>query len=166
MTMRTIARLLPYPAMSAALLAVWLLLNQSLSPGQIVLGCVVAVVGGWALGKVQPPGGRLRRPATVVSLGFAVLADILRSNVAVARIILGQATPVASGFVSIPLDIRSPYGLACIAIIITATPGTVWVDFDTRERVLTIHVLDLVDERIWIDTIKRRYERRLMDILE
>jgi multicomponent K+:H+ antiporter subunit E len=31
---------------------------------------------------------------------------------------------------------------------------------------LTIHVLDLIDEREWIRTIKNRYERRLLEIFE
>ena len=159
-------RLLPFPLMSALLLAIWLLLNQSLSAGQIVLGSVIAILGGWTLAKVQPPAGRLRHPGTILRLGRDVLVDILRSNVAVARIIFGLAKPVASGFVNIPLDMRTPYGLACLAVIITATPGTVWVDYDSDRGILTLHVLDLVDERIWVDTIKRRYERRLMDILE
>ena len=31
---------------------------------------------------------------------------------------------------------------------------------------LTIHVLDLIDEKSWIHTIKDRYERRLLEIFE
>jgi multicomponent K+:H+ antiporter subunit E len=159
-----VTHLLPFPLMSAFLLATWLLLNQSLSAGQIVLGTVIAIVGGWALSAVEPPRGKLRRPGRILELALSVLTDIFRSNIAVARIILGLATPAGSGFVRIPLDMRSPYGLAALGIIITATPGTVWVDYDSDERILTIHVLDLVDERTWVRTIRHRYERHLLDI--
>jgi multicomponent K+:H+ antiporter subunit E len=31
---------------------------------------------------------------------------------------------------------------------------------------LMIHVLDLIDESVWIDTIKGRYERLLLEIFE
>jgi len=31
---------------------------------------------------------------------------------------------------------------------------------------LTIHVLDLIDENAWIRTIKHRYERLLLEIFE
>lgn len=159
-------RLLPYPLMSAALLAGWLLLNRTLSPGHIVLGCVLAVVGAWTMTAVELPKGRPRRPAVILQLAFQVLADIIRSNIAVARIILGLAPPATSGFVRIPLDMRSPYALAALAVIITSTPGTVWVDFDSGRRILVIHVLDLVSEDAWIRMIKQRYERRLMEIFE
>jgi multicomponent K+:H+ antiporter subunit E len=29
-----------------------------------------------------------------------------------------------------------------------------------------LHILDLVDEKVWLETIKGKYERRLMEIFE
>ena len=48
----------------------------------------------------------------------------------------------------------------------TATPGTLWVTFNSANGVLTLHVLDLIDEDAWIATIKQRYERHLLEIFE
>jgi multicomponent K+:H+ antiporter subunit E len=70
----------------------------------------------------------------------------------------------SSGFVELPLELRDPYGLATLACIITSTPGTVWVDFNATSGILTIHVLDLVDETEWVHIIKGRYERLLLEI--
>jgi multicomponent K+:H+ antiporter subunit E len=98
-------------------------------------------------------------------LAALVLIDILRSNIAVARIIVGlEPRRWTSGFVELPLELRDPYGLAVLACIITSTPGTLWVDFDQASGTLTIHVLDLVDEAEWVRTIKGRYERLLLEI--
>jgi multicomponent K+:H+ antiporter subunit E len=156
-------RLLPFPLVSAGLLGLWLLLNQALSPGQIVLGVALALAGGWALAALQPPKARVRRPGAILRLSSLVLADIVRSNIAVGRIVLGLGGKQRkSGFVNIPLDLRDPYALAVLACIITATPGTLWVSFDGE--VLTIHVLDLIDESAWVRTIKNRYERHLLEI--
>ena len=161
-------RLLPFPLLSAALLALWLLLNQTFSLGHILLGGVVALVGGWALTLLEPPKARIRRPGVIVRLFFSVLADILRSNIAVARIVLGLAAERerSSGFVNIPLDLRDPYGLAVLACIITSTPGTLWASFNPATGMLMIHVLDLIDKREWVATIKNRYERPLREIFE
>jgi len=160
------AALLPYPFLSAFLLALWLLLNQSVSPGQILLGSVVAIAGGLAISTLQIPSGRIRKWGNIVKLAFIVLLDIIRSNIAVARIILMPTRGVKSGFVTIPLDLRDHYGLAILACIITSTPGTVWVNYDSAKGVLLIHVLDLIDETEWIDLIKNRYERLLMEIFQ
>ena len=156
--------LVPFPVLSAGLLVLWLLLN-GLSVGHILLGGTVALIGGWAFAVLEPPKMRLRRPLTVLRLATFVFADIVRSNVAVARIILGlQPRRWTSGFVDIPLQLRDPYALAALASIITSTPGTLWVDFNEASGTLTIHVLDLVDENEWVRTIKGRYERLLLEI--
>ena len=158
-------RLLPFPLMAAGLLVLWLLLNQALSLGQLLLGGVAALAGGWAWTALRPPEARVRRLGTIIRLSCLVLADIVRSNIAVGRIVLGLGgRERTSGFVRIPLDLRDPYGLAVLACIITSTPGTLWVSFDAAEGTLMIHVLDLVDENEWVRTIKGRYERLLLEI--
>lgn len=160
-------RLLPAPLLSLALLAMWLLLNQTLAPGHLLLGAALAITGPIALSALEPPKARVRRVDAMLRLFVAVLADIVRSNIAVARIILGShPSGATSGLLNIPLDMRDPYGLALLGCIITATPGTLWVHFDSTSGLLTIHVLDLVDETAWIKTIKYRYEHLLMEIFE
>ena len=158
-------RLLPFPIVSASLLILWLLLNQAISPGHILLGGAVALIGGWALAALEPPKAHPKRLVAILRLAALVLADIVRSNIAVGRIILGlESRQWSSGFVKIPLDLRDSYGLAVLACIITSTPGTVWVDFNEESGALTIHVLDLIDEAVWARTIKGRYERLLLEI--
>lgn len=160
-------RWLPFPLLFIALLAMWLLLNQTLALGHILLGGALALCLSWAMVALQPDRVRIRHPLTIIRLVFAVLTDIVRSNLAVARIILSpRLRKHPSAFVNIPLELRHPYGLAVLACIITATPGTLWVGFNSATGILTIHVLDLVDENSWIDTIKSRYERRLREIFE
>lgn len=159
------SRLVPFPVASASLLVLWLLLNQTLSPGHILLGSVLALIGGWALAALETPKARPRSLGAIFRLAAFVSADIVLSNIAVARIILGlERRQRTSGFVRIPLELRDPYGLATLACIITSTPGTVWVDFNEASGTLTIHVLDLVDKSEWVRTIKGRYERLLLEI--
>jgi multicomponent K+:H+ antiporter subunit E len=160
-------RLLPFPLAAAGLFVLWLLLNQALTWGQALLGAAAALAGGWVLTALQPPNARLRRLGAMFHLASLVLADIIRSNIAVARIVLGLAgRGRRPGFVHIPLELRDPYGLAALACIITSTPGTLWVNFDSARGILMIHVLDLIDESEWIQTIKGRYERLLLEIFE
>ncbi len=160
-------RLLPFPIVSFCLLVLWLLLNQAVSFGHVLLGCLVALVGGWILTALELPPVRIRRPGVILRLVALVTIDIVRSNLAVGRIVLGLGRRQRrSGFVEIPLDMRDPYALASLACIITSTPGTLWVNFDAQRGVLTIHVLDLVDDEEWVRTIKDRYERHLLEIFE
>jgi multicomponent K+:H+ antiporter subunit E len=160
-------RWLPFPLLTVALLVLWLLLTGSLAPGTIILGGIVAIGAALALLTLTPPKTGLRRPRAAFRLALVVLAEIVRSNWAVARIILLPATRQRkSGFVRIPLDMRNPYGLAALACIVTATPGTLWVEYDSADNTMLLHVLDLIDEEEWVRIIKGRYEKRLVEIFE
>ncbi len=159
------SRLLPYPLLAVALLAMWLLLN-GLSLGHVALGSVIAVAASNVTAALEPARSRIRRWHLIPKLVAIVLFDVWRSNVAVARLILfpGQNRRV-SGFVVVPLELRDPAALAILASILTCTPGTAWVEYDSSANKLLLHVFDLVDEAHWIDLIKNRYERLLLEIL-
>lgn len=161
-----IRRWLPYPILSALLLLIWLLLSQSVAPGTILLGALLGIALAKVFGLLRPPKARLRRYPLLGGLFLRVVLDIFRSNLAVGRLILRRDRRARSGFVAIPLQLTDRYGLAVLACIITSTPGTIWVSYDPSTNILLIHVLDLVDEAGWIDTIKQRYERPLLEIFQ
>jgi len=157
----------PFPRLWAALVLMWLALNGSVSVADVVTGAVVALVAVLALSRLQTTSDRPRRPWLAIRLAANVLTDIARSNMAVAALVFrpGMRGRTA-GFTNIPLDMRHPTALAALACIITATPGTAWAGYDSRSGMLTMHVLDLVDEAELARTIKERYERPLMEIFE
>ena len=115
-------RWLPYPILSLALAAAWLVLNRSVDAAHILLGAALGLAGGRVLAALQPPHRRPRRAAVALELFFLVLADIVRSNIAVARIVLNPGQERTAGFLSLPLELRHPAGLAAVACIVTATP--------------------------------------------
>jgi multicomponent K+:H+ antiporter subunit E len=160
-------RWLPFPFFWALLLALWLVLYETLAAGHLILGGLVALGGVWGLRALQEPAVRLRRPRVAIELAWLVFLDIVRSNAAVARIALHPGVREGTaGFIEIPLRLRNPVGLAALACIITSTPGTAWGGYESASGVLTMHVLDLVDRETWIMTIRSRYEPRLMEIFE
>lgn len=148
--------------------ALWLVFNESLAFGHVVLGAAIAAACTAAYSRLREPeasGGR--RPFTALRLLLVVIADIVRSNFAVGRIVLGLRTRArVAGFLPIPLALRHPGGLAVLACIVTATPGTSWIQYDDAAGVLTLHVLDLADQDHMVRTFKQHYEQPLMEIFE
>ena len=133
-----------------------------------MLGAVLAIVLAGFAATLRPLRARLRRLDIAFLLLLVVLKDIVLSNLSVARIVIapGRGTGLHSTFLRIPLDLRDPHGLAALAAIVTATPGTVWSGLSAAGDVLTLHVLNLEDEATLIRLIKQRYERPLMRIFE
>lgn len=161
-----IARLFPYPALAAVLFVVWMLLAQSVSPGQVLLGAIVAICACWIMVALQPERVRVASWSKALRLARIVLVDILRSNLAVAWIVASNRSTRTASFIQFDLALRNEVALTILALIITATPGTAWVQFDRATGSLVIHVFDLVDEEGWIDLLRTRYEALLIEIFE
>lgn len=158
---------LPHPILALSLTIFWLILQQDISVGQVLLGGAIGIAAGLANANLGLEKPAMRKPWLIVSLVVVVTLDVIRSNIAVAWVVATQgASPKSAGFLRIPLKTRDRTLLAFLAIIVTATPGTVWVEFDEETGELLLHILDLIDEATWIDTITNRYERRLLEIFK
>jgi multicomponent K+:H+ antiporter subunit E len=161
------SRLLPYPLLAVTLLVMWVLLQQSVSPGQLLLGGCIALIASHATAALKPEVPRVRRAGKIAQLVVLVTEDVIRSNIAVTRIILqGRARKMTAGFVVVPLRLTDTFGLTILAAIVTATPGSAWLEYNAARGAVLIHVLDLVDEEKWIRTLKNRYEALLIEIFE
>lgn len=159
-------RILPYPLLSAGLVLMWILLNR-LSLGHLLLGSGIAIVAGQAMSALEPDKPRVRSWSAVVRLLGRITLDIVRSNIAVARLLLlGRGADSRPGFVEIPLTLREPTGLAILAVALTATPGTAWIEHDAATGLLLLHVLDLHEGDDWHQIVRTRYESLLLEIFE
>jgi multicomponent K+:H+ antiporter subunit E len=160
-----IRRAIPFPLLTLALLAMWILLT-GFSPGHILFGALIAVMVSRTMLSLRPERPTLRLGRAAVRLALIVFIDIIRSNIAVAKIILLRPPERNSGFIELSTALRSPDALAMLSIIITATPGSLWVQHDAHRHIILIHVLDLVDEQEWARLIQERYEKLLIEIFE
>ncbi|WP_433886628.1 Na+/H+ antiporter subunit E [Pseudomonas vranovensis] len=160
-------RLFPAPLLSLSLCLLWLLLNLSVSPGNLLLGALLGVVAPLLMAPLRPLQVRIRRPGTIVRLILRVGIDVLVSNLQVARgVWSAKRRPPRSRFVHIPLELRDAHGLAALSMITTVVPGTIWSELALDRSVLLLHVFDLDDEAQFIEHFKHTYERPLMEIFE
>lgn len=159
-------RLLPHPLLTPALALVWLLLNNSLAPGQVVLGLLL----GWAIPlfavSFWPEQVRIRNWPALLRFVGVVLLDILIANLKVARLILGRPRNLHPAFVVVPLDVSHELAISILANTICLTPGTVSAHLSADRRSLLVHALDTTDPEELAATIKARYEAPLKEIFE
>ncbi|HGA2319897.1 TPA: Na+/H+ antiporter subunit E [Pseudomonas putida] len=161
------SRLFPAPLLSTALFALWLLLNLSLSPGNLLLGAALGVLAPLLMAPLRPQYAHVRKPWAVAKLIGRVGMDVIHSNLLVAiGVLRAGRRPPRSAFVHIPLDLRDAHGLAALSMITTVVPGTVWSELALDRSVLLLHVFDLSDEAAFIEHFKHTYERPLMEIFE
>ena len=109
---------------------------------------------------------RFRRLLSLLQLIAVAGIDIIRSNIAVLLILINPGAEPRAGFIKMELQLTNQFGLAVLACLLTATPGSAWLEYDGERNTVLIHVLDLADKDEWIATVKQRYERLLLEIFE
>ena len=162
-----IRRLFPAPLLSLALLAIWLVLNRDYSLGQVLLGALVATLVPQMTQSLRPTPVRIRHLGVAFRLFMQVGWDVIVWNW---RVLLGTLATrerlPRGGFITVPLDLRDPSGLAVLAAIMCVIPGTLWSEIALDRSALLVHIFDLADAQDEIELIKTRYERPLMEIFE
>ena len=153
-----------HPALSVLLAAVWLLLQESLAPAQILtavlLGLIVPRLAHGFLGPTMRP----RRLGLSLRFVAVVLWDIVVSNLTVARIVLSPTSDPQPAWVRVPLRLKQPGAITLLATIITTTPGTVSCVVDDETHEILVHALDCTDPQALAEQIQQRYEQPLMEI--
>ncbi|MCO7232496.1 MULTISPECIES: Na+/H+ antiporter subunit E [unclassified Cobetia] len=160
------SRLLPTPMLSVLLLIVWLMLQNSVAPGQILLGAVLAIAIPILTYRFWEPQPDLQKPWRLISYFLRVIMDIIIANLQVSYLILNPRAKFRPAFVRYPLELEEKFPITVLSSTITLTPGTVSAYLTLDGRHLIIHALDVEDEQELIDEIRQRYERPLKEIFE
>lgn len=159
-------RWLPHPALTLSLALLWLLLNNTLAPGHILLGLGL----GWMIPLLIAPFvldvPKVRRPLKLIGFLARVLVDIVVANLQVARLVLGPRARLSPAFVQVPVRIEDEFVLTMLTSIISLTPGTVSACLSEDRRTLLVHALDAPDLDALVRQIQARYEAPLMEIFQ
>ena len=160
----------PMPWMSGLVLLGWLLIQGEFS----IFNLLVAILLAWLLPKltarftpqVTTPGSL----AVAVRLIGVVIYDIVQSNIAVARLAIGDVNKMQSVFITVPVETDHPLVVNLLASIITMTPGTVSARVNEPagggRAAIVVHALDCDDPDALVEEIKTRYEQPLREIFK
>lgn len=160
-------QLLPAPLLSLVLGLSWLMLNESVSVGHLGLALALALAVPWTTERLWPRRPRVRSWRAAFRLAGVVLFDIVKSNIDVARRVLGSPGTIVPRFFWLPLDLHEPHAVVLLAGIITTTPGTVSAELSADQRSLRVHALHCPDDATQaaiVHDIKTRYEAPLKEM--
>ncbi|MDO9639838.1 MAG: Na+/H+ antiporter subunit E [Pseudotabrizicola sp.] len=160
-------RLFPHPLMSLLLFVTWMLLVNQFKIGSMVMALILAIIIPMLTAPYWPNRPPLKHVPRFAAYVLLVMWDIVKANIQVARIVLFMRNEnIRSGWIAVPIELKTPEAITILAGTITMTPGTVTSDMSSCGRVLLIHALHAPDPDSIIRDIKTRYEARLKRIFE
>lgn len=134
----------------AAFFLLWMLLMQSLKPGDLVVGLLTCVGATWASLRLMPPScGGLHFGKLIALLPHFLWESVL-AGIDVARRVFHPRMPLCPGFVTCPLSFPPGFARNTFASITSLLPGS--VPADEVDGVLVYHCLDdtsPVVEQLW-----------------
>ncbi|MEP3350410.1 MAG: Na+/H+ antiporter subunit E [Marinomonas sp.] len=156
--------LFPMPFHSLLLFTVWLLLNNSVSAGHIVLATFFAITIPWLVMGMRDEHPKILKPWLAIRYVLMVMWDIVVANLEVALLIIGPLKRLKPGFVAVPIEMNSDLGITILASTVSLTPGTVSAEVSKDRAWLYIHALHLDNDAELIESIKQRYEKPIKEI--
>ena len=106
----------------------------------------------------------LRRTAGTLVLGVIFFRELAVSSYTVARAAFARNPRTQSAIIALPLELRTDFGIAILANLVTLTPGTCSLHVSDDRRTLYIHALDAPDPGAIIADIQATFEDRIRRI--
>lgn len=97
----------------------------------------------------------IKRLFYIFGFVFYYLFQLIRSNISLAFIILTPGMNIKSGFIEVPLYLKSNLGLLLFSNLVSMTPGSLVTNISEDKRIATVHILYSTKE----DDIKTEVER-------
>jgi multicomponent Na+:H+ antiporter subunit E len=118
----------------ATLFLFWVMLMGSLAPDVLIVGAVASLL----IAFIYPDGlsffTEFRATPAAFVAGFQYygffLKELVKSNFAVARIVISPSLPINPGIVKVRTKLKSRMGRLMLANSITLTPGTLTVKIE------------------------------------
>ncbi|MAM88567.1 MAG: Na+/H+ antiporter subunit E [unclassified Hahellaceae] len=156
--------IVPRPMLSLLLWTVWLLLNNTVAFGHVLLGLILAIGIPRLTYHFWDPQADVKKPLLMVKFIVILVFDIIIANLEVARRILGPSKALRPAFFEYPLAIKGDFPITILASTISLTPGTVSAQLSGDRSRLLVHGLHVDDVPAAIEQIRQRYEAPLQEI--
>jgi len=148
----------------------WLAFTTSLSPDELIVGALIALVMSFFTAKEFTEDGlknfSLRRIVFAFRYLFVFLWEMIKANVDVALRVVNPKLPINPGIVEVPTGLKSNAAKLALANSITLTPGTLTVD--VVDDKLYIHWINVTvqNPQEAFEQISAVFERYIKEIFE
>ena len=128
----------------SALFIFWIVISAVIDFQHIIVGIILSLSIVWFWRDFNPklPGIlSFRAIFLFVRCILMLIGYVIKSNLAVAKLLLRSHESVTPIFLEFEFGIKSDWGRVFLATCITITPGTITIDFDPEKDIFTVHAL-------------------------
>jgi multicomponent Na+:H+ antiporter subunit E len=150
--------------LNVLLAVIWMTFRQSFSPMDFMVGFLFGLL---AIVATQYTTGRSlygRLVANIIGLISFSTWMMIKSTMALTRLIVRPGGMIRPGIIGVPLTVRSDAAITMLAHLISLTPGTFSLNLSHDQRTLYVHTISVNDANAFRRTVKRELEQRITHI--
>ena len=87
------------------------------------------------------------------------LFQLVRSNIHIARITLSPQQNIKYGFIEMPLNLKSDFGLLLFSNLVSMTPGSIVTDINSTKTIATVHVIFSTNENDMYEEVQKMQKK-------
>jgi multicomponent Na+:H+ antiporter subunit E len=142
----------------------WAALQGQLDVANFVIGFLVSAGLIYLFRKMFFASLYFHKVALVGKLLLIFTWELIKSNIAVLKVVMSPSIRVDSGVIAVPTELTDELALISLANMITLTPGTLTLDISPDRRYLFVHTLNLDDPEAVKRDIQTSFERYLREL--
>src|SRR5919108_1985431 len=142
----------------------WAALQGELNAINLVIGFAVGGATIYLFRRMFFGPLYFRKLALGVKLLLVFVKELVKSNIAVLRVVISPRLRVRSGVIALPTELTNEIALTMLANMITLTPGTLTLDISPDRRYLYVHTLNLDDPEGVKREIQKAFEVYLREL--
>jgi multicomponent Na+:H+ antiporter subunit E len=150
--------------LNLVLALMWAAMQGEINVINLVSGFVVSAAVIYIFRRMFFRALYFRKVALGVTLALVFLIELIKSNIAVLRVVLSRRPQIRSGVIAVPTELSNDLALTILANMITLTPGTLTLDISHDRRYLFVHTLNLNDPEDVKREIRRAFEVYLREL--
>ena len=142
----------------------WAALQGELNAANLVIGFLVSAALIYLFRRMFFRPLYFRKGVLGLTLALVFIKELIKSNIAVLRVVLNPWLRVRSGVIAVPTELTNDVALTMLANMITLTPGTLTLDISPDRRYLYVHTLNLDDPEEVKQEIRQAFEVYLREL--
>ena len=142
----------------------WAALQGELNTVNLVVGFCISAALIYVFRRMFFRPLYFRKVGLGLIMTLVFIKELLKSNIAVLRIVFNPWARIRSGVIAVPTELTNDVALTMLANMITLTPGTLTLDISPDRRYLYVHTLNMDDPEDVKQEIQKAFEVYLREL--
>ncbi|MFJ5763092.1 Na+/H+ antiporter subunit E [Neobacillus sp. NPDC093182] len=150
--------------LNVVLAFLWMFIKVSYDPISFIKGYLFGLLVIFVLRRYFHSRFYLFRLWSFIKLIFIFIKELILSNIAIVKIVLKPRLDMRPAIFAMDTVLTKDWQITLLSSLITLTPGTLVIDVSDDNKTLFIHAMNIGEVEDEINSIKKSFEKAILEV--